>query len=206
MTRASAATSMRVANLLALQNELWSLIREEAIDAEPRSSMLDRAPSKDTRQDELKPRPVAFRGAGFYPERGTLFRWIAFAAGDRVLATRRAAPVGQSAVLPPPSAIALAIYKARAVRARSGSILSWSVMRIGSAGFWYCGRVIVGFRNRAIDAGARRRLYLHLGTVSDSEDGAAALLNPGGFGIGERTQDRTNVRSAVFFSTAISGL
>ena len=39
--------------------------------------MLDRAPQET--QDEAKPRPVAFRGAGFTPSAGRYSGWIALA-------------------------------------------------------------------------------------------------------------------------------
>ena len=40
--------------------------------------MLDRAPQET--QDEAKPRPVAFRGAGFTPGAGRYSGWIALPA------------------------------------------------------------------------------------------------------------------------------
>ena len=43
-----------------------------------RCSMLDRAP-QETQAEESKPRPVAFRGAGFTPSGGRASGWIALA-------------------------------------------------------------------------------------------------------------------------------
>src|SRR4030081_3894473 len=101
-----------------------------------RSSMLDRAPSKDTRQDELKPRPVAFRGAGFTPSAGRLSGWIALALVIAFWQLAGSAGWVNPLFLPAPSTIVLAIYKL----ALSGALwqhLSWSVMRIGSG--WILG-------------------------------------------------------------------
>src|SRR5258708_19763239 len=110
-----------------------------------RSSMLDRAPPPDPQADESKPRPVAFRGAGFTPSAGRSSGWIALALVIAFWQLAGSAGWVNPLFLPPPSAIALAIYKL----ALSGSLwqhLSWSVMRIGSG--WILGTaagVMVGF-------------------------------------------------------------
>src|SRR2546428_11221880 len=110
-----------------------------------RSSMLDRAPSKETQRDASKPRPVAFRGAGFTPGAGRYSGWIALAIVIALWQLAGSAGWVNPLFLPPPSAIALAITKL----ATSGALwqhVSWSVMRIGSG--WIIGPiagVIVGF-------------------------------------------------------------
>src|SRR3977135_2232456 len=107
--------------------------------------MLDRAASQETQGDESKPRPVAFRGAGFTPSAGRYSGWIALALVIAFWQLAGSAGWGNPVFRPPPSAIALAIYKL----ALSGALwqhLSWSVMRIGSG--WILGTaagVIVGF-------------------------------------------------------------
>src|SRR6267154_5483246 len=110
-----------------------------------RSSMLDRAPSQDTKQDDAKPRPVAFRGAGFAPSAGRYSGWIALALVIAFWQLAGSAGWVNALFLPSPSAIVVAIYKL----ALSGALwqhLSWSMMRIGSG--WILGTmagVIVGF-------------------------------------------------------------
>ncbi len=136
--------------------------------------MLDRAPRRRRKATRPTPRPVAFRGAGFTPSAGRYSGWIALALVIALWQLAGSAGWVNPLFLPAPSAIAVAIYKL----ALSGALwqhLSWSIMRIGSG--WILGTaagVIVGFRHRAVDAGARRRHHLHLGAVSDSEDRAAA--------------------------------
>jgi len=105
--------------------------------------MLDRA-AQET-EDEAKPRPVAFRGAGFTPNAGRTSGWVALALVIAFWQLAGSAGWVNALFLPAPSAIAIAIYKL----AMSGALwqhLSWSIMRIGSG--WILGTiagVIVGF-------------------------------------------------------------
>src|SRR4051795_5906152 len=94
-----------------------------------RSSMLDRAPSQDTQEGAAKPRPVAFRGAGFTPTAGRYSGWIALALVIALWQLAGSSGWINPLFLPPPSAIAMAIYKL----ALSGALwhhLSWSIVRI----------------------------------------------------------------------------
>src|SRR5438477_10402680 len=105
-----------------------------------RSSMLDRAPSQDTQSDESKSRPVAFRGAGFTPSAGRYSGWVALALVIALWQLAGSAGWVNPLFLPPPSAIAMAIWKL----AISGALwqhVSWSVMRIGAG--WIIGTVAV---------------------------------------------------------------
>src|SRR5438445_12206802 len=109
-----------------------------------RCSMLDRAP-QETQAEESKPRPVAFRGAGFTPSGGRYAGWIALALVIVLWQLAGSAGWVNPLFLPAPSAIVIAIYKL----AISGALwqhLSWSILRIGSG--WVIGTVagvIVGF-------------------------------------------------------------
>ena len=140
-----------------------------------RCSMLDRAPQDDPATEV---RPVAFRGAGFMPGGGRASGWIALALVIALWQLAGSAGWVNALFLPAPSAIAVAIYKL----AMSGALwqhVSASIVRIGSG--WVLGTVagvIVGFGDRAVDAGARRRHHLHLRAVSDSENRAAAAADP----------------------------
>src|SRR6267154_183499 len=94
---------------------------------------------------EIAPRPVKFRGAGFTPSAGRTSGWIALVL---VIALRQLAGTAgwiNPLFLPPPWAIAMAIYKL-ALNGALWQHVSWSVMRIGSG--WILGTVagvIVGF-------------------------------------------------------------
>src|SRR5260370_25848208 len=94
---------------------------------------------------ETAPRPVRFRGAGFTPRAGRYSGWIALALAIGFWQLAGSAALVSPLFLPPPSAIAVAIYKL----ALSGALwhhLSVSIMRIGSG--WVLGSVagvIVGF-------------------------------------------------------------
>src|SRR6266702_4093722 len=77
-----------------------------------------------------------FRAAGFTPSAGRFSGWIALALVIALWQLAGSAGWVNPLFLPPPSAIALAIYKL----ALSGALwqhLSWSVMRIGSG--WILG-------------------------------------------------------------------
>src|SRR4249919_1631352 len=110
-----------------------------------RFSMLDRAAPQETQANEPKPRPVAFRGAGFSPSTGRSSGWIALALVIAFWQLAGSAGWVNALFLPSPSAIVVAIYKL----ALSGALwqhLSWSIMRIGSG--WVLGTiagVTVGF-------------------------------------------------------------
>src|SRR5258705_12730652 len=113
--------------------------------------MLDRSadgdPTTGAQQNDAvgTPRPVKFRGAGFTPGAGRYSGWIALVLVIAFWQLAGSAGWVNPLFLPPPSAIAVAIYKL----ALSGALwqhLSWSVMRIGSG--WILGTaagVIVGF-------------------------------------------------------------
>src|SRR2546421_2706835 len=111
-----------------------------------RFCMLDRS-AQDTKHGDVseKPRPVAFRGAGFTPGAGRYSGWIALALVIALWQLAGSAGWVNPLFLPPPSAIAVAIYKL----ATSGALwqhVSWSVMRIGSG--WIIGTnagIITGF-------------------------------------------------------------
>src|SRR6185369_4777217 len=109
-----------------------------------RSSMLDRAQQAKNEATDAK-RPVAFRGAGFVPSTGRYGGWIALVLVIAVWQLAGSAGWVNPLFLPPPSAIALALWKL----AMSGALwqhVSWSIMRIGSG--WLIGTaagVLVGF-------------------------------------------------------------
>src|ERR687884_50156 len=94
-----------------------------------RCSMLDRVP-QETPADESS-RPVAFRGAGFVPGGGRASGWIALALVIALWQLAGSAGWVNPLFLPPPSAIAVAMYKL----AMSGALwqhVAVSVVRIGS--------------------------------------------------------------------------
>src|SRR3954467_15268207 len=107
--------------------------------------MLDRS-GKESRDDVAgAPRPVEFRGAGFPPSAGRYSGWIALALVIALWQLAGSSGWINPLFLPPPSAIAAAIYKL----AMSGALwhhLSWSIMRIGTG--WILGTVagvVTGF-------------------------------------------------------------
>src|SRR6267154_3465077 len=167
-----------------------------------RSSMLDRAPSQDTQQDDSKPRPVAFRGAGFTPSTGRRSGWIALALVIALWQLAGSAGWVNPLFLPAPSAIALAIYKL----ARSGALwqhLSWSVMRIGSG--WILGTaagVVVGFAI-GLSSLARGVGITFISALFPIPKIALLPLLILWLGIGEEPKIAT-IALGVFFSTAIS--
>src|SRR5436190_16519366 len=109
--------------------------------------MLDRSTSQGSQQDDLaaKPRPVAFRGAGFTPSAGRHEGWIALALVIALWQLAGSSGWVNPLFLPAPAAIAVAIYKL----ALSGALwqhVSASVVRIGLG--WLLGTVAgvaVGF-------------------------------------------------------------
>jgi ABC-type nitrate/sulfonate/bicarbonate transport system permease component len=85
--------------------------------------MLDRAPPEDARADDLADRRlVGFRGAGFTPRAGRISGWIALALVIALWQLAGSAGWVNPLFLPPPSAIALAIYKLAMAEAR---LLHW---------------------------------------------------------------------------------
>src|SRR5258707_1160417 len=108
--------------------------------------MLDLTPT-DSHPAELagKTRPVTFRGAGFTPAAGRYSGWIALVLVIALWQLAGSSGWINPLFLPPPSAIAVAIYKL----AMSGALwhhLSWSILRIGTG--WVLGTVAgitVGF-------------------------------------------------------------
>src|SRR5256885_2444498 len=104
--------------------------------------MLDRSAEGDPKADA---RPVKFRGAGFTPSSGRTSGWIALVLVIALWQLAGSAGWVNPLFLPPPSAIAMAIYKL-ALNGALWQHVSWSVMRIGSG--WIIGTVvgvIVGF-------------------------------------------------------------
>src|ERR1700730_3353254 len=109
--------------------------------------MLDRAndPAAPQPADLAAPRPLKFRGGGFTPRAGRYSGWIALLLAIGLWQLAGSAGWVNPLFLPPPSAIAVAIYKL----ARSGALwhhLSWSILRIGTG--WILGTiagVVVGF-------------------------------------------------------------
>src|SRR3981081_2989544 len=103
--------------------------------------MLERSdPPHASRQADLPtdPRPVEFRGGGFTPRAGRYSGWIALVLAIGLWQLAGSAGWVNPLFLPPPSAIAVAIYKL----AMSGALwhhLSWSIMRIGTG--WIPGPV-----------------------------------------------------------------
>src|ERR1700692_3282736 len=113
-----------------------------------RSSLLDRAQTpKASKSSDLEtaPRAVTSRGAGFGTKSGRYSGWIALALVIGLWQLAGSAGLVNPLFLPPPSAIARAIWQL----AVSGALwhhLSLSIMRIGTG--WILGTVagvIVGF-------------------------------------------------------------
>ncbi len=168
-----------------------------------RSSMLDRAPPETPSDVDTKPRPVEFRGAGFTPSTGRCVGLDRARAGRSRCGNSRAAPDGSIRCSCRRHRRLRSRPTSSRCRARSGSTLGWSVMRHRRRlAARHGGRRHRRFRDRPVDAGARRRHHLYLGAVSDSEDRAAAAVDP-------LARDREEPKIAtialgVFFSTAIS--
>jgi NitT/TauT family transport system permease protein len=167
--------------------------------------MLDRAndPAASPQSDvDTKPRPVAFRGAGFVPRAGRYSGWIALALAIGLWQLAGSAGWVNPLFLPAPSAIALAIYKL----ALSGALwhhLSVSVMRIGTG--WIVGTVagvIVGF-SIGLSSLARGVGITFISALFPIPKIALLPLLILWLGIGEEPKIAT-IALGVFFSTAIS--
>ena len=167
-----------------------------------RCSMLERAPLQDKPQDDSPRRPVAFRGAGFMPGGGRTSGWIALVLVIALWQLAGSAGWVNPLFLPPPSAIAVAIYKL----AMSGALwqhVSASVVRIGSG--WLLGTVagvIIGFAI-GLSTLARGVGITFISALFPIPKIALLPLLILWLGIGEEPKIAT-IALGVFFSTAIS--
>lgn len=167
--------------------------------------MLDRAgeqaasPPADTTAEA---RPVAFRGAGFAPKAGRYSGWIALMLVMGFWQLAGSAGWVNPLFLPPPSAIALAIWKL----AMSGALwnhVSASVVRIGAG--WILGTmagVAVGFAI-GLSSLARGVGITFISALFPIPKIALLPLLILWLGIGEEPKIAT-IALGVFFSTAIS--
>ena len=89
--------------------------------------MLDRAP-QETKARATDTRPVRFRGDGFVPKAGRHSGWIALAIVLVLWQLAGSAALVNPLFLPPPSAIAVAIWKL-AISGVLWQHVSWSVRR-----------------------------------------------------------------------------
>jgi NitT/TauT family transport system permease protein len=164
--------------------------------------MLDRAPKAMDGTASEQPRPVAFRGAGFVPSAGRHGGWIALVIVLALWQVAGSAGWVNPVFLPPPSAIAVAIWKL----ATSGALwqhVSWSVMRIGSG--WIIGTaagVAVGFAI-GLSTLARSVGITFISALFPIPKIALLPLLILWLGIGEEPKIAT-IALGVFFSTAIS--
>jgi ABC-type nitrate/sulfonate/bicarbonate transport system permease component len=166
--------------------------------------MLDRAPEKASPPGDIaaEARPVAFRGAGFSPRAGRYSGWIALVLVIGFWQLAGSAGWVNPLFLPPPSAIALAIWKL----AMSGALwnhVSASVVRIGSG--WILGTVagvVVGFAI-GLSSLARGVGITLISALFPIPKIALLPLLILWLGIGEEPKIAT-IALGVFFSTAIS--
>jgi NitT/TauT family transport system permease protein len=167
--------------------------------------MLDRA-KEETGTPPADPdagtRPVAFRGARFAPASGRTSGWIALALVIGLWQLAGSLALVNPLFLPPPSAIARAIWQL----AVSGALwhhLSVSVMRIGAG--WILGTVagvIVGFAI-GLSSLARGVGITFISALFPIPKIALLPLLILWLGIGEQPKIAT-IALGVFFSTAIS--
>ena len=163
--------------------------------------MLDRATS-ETQQDESKPRPVTFRGAGFAPVMNRYAGWAALALVIALWQAAGSLALVNPLFLPSPWAIARAIYQLGA----SGALwhhLSWSIMRIGTG--WILGTaagIIIGFAI-GLSSLARGVGITFISALFPIPKIALLPLLILWLGIGEEPKIAT-IALGVFFSTAIS--
>ncbi len=147
-------------------------------------------------------RPVAFRGAGFAPKAGRYSGWIALVGVLGLWQLAGSAGWVNPLFLPPPSAIALAIWKL----ALSGALwnhVSASVVRIGAG--WILGTmagVAVGFAI-GLSSLARGVGITFISALFPIPKIALLPLLILWLGIGEEPKIAT-IALGVFFSTAIS--
>ena len=167
--------------------------------------MLDRAGEQTTlplADTAAEARPVAFRGAGFAPKAGRYSGWIALVMVLGLWQLAGSAGWVNPLFLPPPSAIALAIWKL----ALSGALwnhVSASVVRIGAG--WILGTmagVAVGFAI-GLSSLARGVGITFISALFPIPKIALLPLLILWLGIGEEPKIAT-IALGVFFSTAIS--
>ncbi len=167
--------------------------------------MLDRAgdqAASPPAETTAEVRPVVFRGAGFAPKAGRYSGWIALVLMIGLWQLAGSAGWVNPLFLPPPSAIALAIWKL----AMSGALwnhVSASVVRIGSG--WILGTiagVVVGFAI-GLSSLARGVGITFISALFPIPKIALLPLLILWLGIGEEPKIAT-IALGVFFSTAIS--
>ncbi|MFH1346516.1 MAG: ABC transporter permease [Pseudomonadota bacterium] len=168
--------------------------------------MLDRAEdpaaSPPPGDIDTEARPVAFRGAGFAPKSGRYSGWIALLLVMGLWQLAGSAGWVNPLFLPPPSAIALSIWKL----AQSGALwnhVSASVVRIGAG--WILGTmagVAVGFAI-GLSSLARGVGITFISALFPIPKIALLPLLILWLGIGEEPKIAT-IALGVFFSTAIS--
>jgi len=165
--------------------------------------MLDRAREEQAPADpSAGTRPVAFRGAGFAPRAGRTSGWIALALVIGLWQLAGSLALVNPLFLPPPSAIARAIWQL----AISGALwhhLSVSILRIGAG--WILGTVagvIVGFAI-GLSSLARGVGITFISALFPIPKIALLPLLILWLGIGEEPKIAT-IALGVFFSTAIS--
>ena len=147
-------------------------------------------------------RPVAFRGAGFTSKAGRYSGWIALILVIGLWQLAGSAGWVNPLFLPPPSTIALAIYKL-AISGALWNHVSVSVMRIGTG--WILGTVtgvIVGF-GIGLSSLARGVGITFISALFPIPKIALLPLLILWLGIGEEPKIAT-IALGVFFSTAIS--
>jgi NitT/TauT family transport system permease protein len=163
--------------------------------------MLDRAPAEMPAKDEPT-RPVRFRGAGFVPASSRFGGWVALALVIAIWQAAGSTGLVNALFLPPPSAIARAIYQL----AISGALwqhLSASLLRIGVG--WLLGTtagVAVGFAI-GLSRLARGVGITFISALFPIPKIALLPLLILWLGIGEEPKIAT-IALGVFFSTAIS--
>lgn len=164
--------------------------------------MLDSAAPQPRDDAAAGTRPVAFRGAGFSPVTGRTSGWVALALVIGLWQLAGSAGWINALFLPPPSAIAAAIYKL----ALSGALwqhVSASVVRIGAG--WLLGTVagvIVGFAI-GLSTLARGVGITFISALFPIPKIALLPLLILWLGLGEEPKIAT-IALGVFFSTAIS--
>jgi ABC-type nitrate/sulfonate/bicarbonate transport system permease component len=167
--------------------------------------MLDRAQTEAASAQADKgteTRPVAFRGAGFTPRAGRYSGWIALVLVIGLWQFAGSAGWVNPLFLPPPTAIARAIWQL----AISGALwhhLSFSIMRIGTG--WILGTVagvMVGFAI-GLSSLARGVGITFISALFPIPKIALLPLLILWLGIGEEPKIAT-IALGVFFSTAIS--
>jgi ABC-type nitrate/sulfonate/bicarbonate transport system permease component len=165
--------------------------------------MLDRATEDHAPADpNAGTRPVTFRGAGFAPKAGRYSGWIALALVIGLWQLAGSLALVNPLFLPPPSAIARAIWQL----AISGALwhhLSVSILRIGAG--WILGTVagvVVGFAI-GLSSLARGVGITFISALFPIPKIALLPLLILWLGIGEEPKIAT-IALGVFFSTAIS--